>query len=260
MISQATLVRNSLVQECLLDTADRDYLAARVCWRTRLPEQFLWAALQAVEKGLKTILLLNDKSARRLSHDLEKALAQVDAIENLQFCLPEDIRLFVRFLNRFGQNRYLERGFYLRGTELMALDKAYWYLRRYCQNLRATARHLKKSEAEWLDGYAKYFRSAEHLARPQRFRLSMGYLENILSGNNGPEQYSALVWKNLFFGKRHKGSFTIKPLSWSASPAHCRHPEVFDEVAEVIDFPSDVKRALSTRRRLSPSARGVEEA
>ncbi len=30
-----------------------------------------------------------------------------------------------------------------------------------------------------------------------------------LAGKNGQEQYQALVWKNVFFGKRDKGTFTI---------------------------------------------------
>lgn len=244
MPSQDTLVRNSLVQECLLDMADRDYLAARVCWRTRLPEQFLWFALQAVEKSLKTILLLNDESARGLSHDLAKALARVDAITDLQFSIQNEVRVFIGYLNRYGQNRYLERGYYMRGMELLSLDKTYWYLRRYCQNIRAHARVAKRPEAELLAGYAAHFRSQQHLDRPMRFQLFVGYLENVLAGKNGTEQYEALVWKNVFFGKRDKGTFKFTSMSWSASPPHFRHPTVFAELTKIIDFPSDVRRAL----------------
>lgn len=245
MVSRATLVRNSLVQECLLDMADRDYLAARICWRSRLPEQFLWSALQCVEKSLKTILLLNDKSARKLSHDVEKALACVDAIPDLQFSVQKEVREFIGYLNRFGQNRYLERGFYMRGMELMKLDKTYWYLRRYCWNMRAYARAGKVPEPEFLASYSKHFQDPNHLDRPMRFHLFTGYLENTLAGKHGHEQYKALVWKNVFFGKRDKGTFTFSPMSWSASPAHFRHPDVFDELSKIIDFPADVKQALS---------------
>jgi HEPN domain-containing protein len=248
MASRAILVRNSLVQECLLDMADRDYLAARICWRNRLPEQFLWSALQCVEKSLKTILLLNDKSARTLSHDVEKALTRVDGIADLRFSIQKEVREFIGYLNRFGQNRYLERGFYMRGMELMALDKTYWYLRRYCWNIRAHARTARRPEAELLTSYAKYFRDQHHLDRPMRFHLFTGYLENTLAGKNGREQYRALVWKNVFFGKREKGTFSFSPMSWSASPAHFRYPDVFDELSKIIDFPADVRQALSRRR------------
>lgn len=213
MLTRATLVRNSLVQECLLNMADRDYIAARVCWRVRLPEQFLWSALQAMEKALKTILLLNDKAARSLGHDLAKSLSRVDEIEDLDIHLPDDVRTFISYLNRFGQNRYLERGYYMRGMELISLDKAYWFLRRYCWNIRAHARAAKRPESELLDGYAKHFREAEHLDRPMKYRLFSGYLEDALSGNHGPEQYRALVWKNIYFGKRDKGTFEFRQIS-----------------------------------------------
>lgn len=246
MVSRATLVRNALVQECLLDMADRDYLAARICWRTRLPEQFLWSALQCVEKALKTILLLNDMSARDLSHNVEKALTRVDGIVDLQFSIQKDVRTFIGYLNRFGQNRYLERGFYMRGMELLTLDKTFWYLRRYCWNIRAHARAAKRPEAELLASYAKCFSGQRHLDSPMRFHLSSGYLENTLAGKNGKEQYKALVWKNVFFGKRDKGTFSFSSMSWSASPAHFRHPDVFADLAKIIDFPPDVKRALSS--------------
>jgi HEPN domain-containing protein len=245
MPTEAMLVKNTLVRECLLDMADRDYLAARVCWRTRLPEQFLWSALQAIEKTLKAILLQNDRSARNLSHDLLKALARVEGIADLEFEIPADVRKFISYVDRYGQNRYLERGFYLRGFELVALDKAYWYVRRHCIHSRAHARAAKRNEAEVLSGQARYYRSRAHLDAPHRFHLPYGYLEDILAGKNGTEQYRALVWKNVFFGKRDKGTFELRPLSWIANPAHFRHPEVFAELAKVIYFPSDVHAALS---------------
>lgn len=244
MATKTTLVRNALVRECLLDMADRDYLAARVSWRTSLPEQFLWSALQAIEKTLKAILLQNDRSARRLSHDLSKALARVEGIIDLEFELPTDVREFIGYLDRYGQNRYLERGFYLRGLELIALDKAFWYIRRHCVHARAHARAARRNEAEILAGQARYYRSREHLDAPHRFRLPSGYLEDVLAGKKGAEQYRALVWKNVFFGKRDKGAFDLRPLSWVASPAHFRHPEVFADLAKVIDFPPDVRAAL----------------
>jgi HEPN domain-containing protein len=243
---KARLVRNSLVREALVDMADRDYLAARICWRTRLPEQFLWNALQAIEKQLKAILVLNDQSAKGLGHDLEESLKRVMAIKDLRFDPPEDVRDFVRYLNRHGPNRYLERPFYLRGAEIFSLDKTFWHFRRYCQNLRAQARAVGISADEWLRQYAKWFKDDAHLQNPHKFRLFFGYLEDVLKGRMGQEQYDALVWKNVFYGKRDKGTITFKPLGWMANPAHVRHPDVFAELAAIVDFPKDVRREMSS--------------
>lgn len=246
-ITQYQLVRNSMVRECLVDMSDRDYLAARVCWRTRLPEQFLWNALQAIEKQLKAILVLNGQSARGLSHNIDKSLEKVCEIPDLKLDPPKVIRDFVRYLNKHGPNRYLERSFYLRGAEIFELDRAFWHFRRYCQDFRATARYLKKTEQEWLELHHKWFTNPQHKERPHRFKLFGGYLEAVLEGKHGPEQYSALVWKNVFYGKRDKGKINFSPVSWMANPAHVRHPNMFEELAKVLDFPRDVARAFRDR-------------
>jgi hypothetical protein len=245
MASHATLVRNSLVQECLLDMADRDYLGARVCWRTRLPEQFLWAALQAIEKTLKAILILHDGSAKGIGHKLARALKRVDEIADLNIHLPDDVRVFVGYLDRFGENRYLERGYYMRGMELISLDESYWHIRRYCWNMRAYARAAKVDETDFLRSYAKFYRDPRHLKSPWKHHLFSGYLEDVLKGKKGLEPYDALVWQNMYFGKREKKTVSFHSLSWAASPAHFRHPQVFTELAKIIDFPKDVKQELS---------------
>jgi hypothetical protein len=58
--------------------ADRGYVVARMAYRMRLPSQFMWSALQAIEKYLKCILVLNRVSSRSLGHDLGKALARAE--------------------------------------------------------------------------------------------------------------------------------------------------------------------------------------
>ena len=234
-----------MVRECLTGMSDRDYLAARVCWRTRLPEQFLWSALQAIEKQLKAILVLNNVSARGLGHNIEGSLARVCAIPDLRLNPPAAIRDFVSRINRDGPNRYAERPIRLRGAELFELDRAFWHLRRYCQDFRATARYLKKTDDEWLELHHRWYTDPKHTARPHAFRMFGGYLEDVLDGRMGPEQYRALVWKNVFYGKRDKGRIEFAPLTFSGAPAHFRHPAVFAELARILDFPKDVKRSLA---------------
>ena len=244
-ISKVDLIRNAMVRECLTDMADRDYLAARICWRTRLPEQFLWNALQAIEKQLKAILVLNNRSARGLSHDIERALDKVCAIPDLRLDPPTVIRDFVGYLNRHGPNRYAERSITLRGAELFELDRAFWHFRRYCQDFRATARYLKKSEDEWLAMHHHWYTDPKHTERPHRFRMFGGYLEDVLDGKKCPEQYRALVWKNVFYGRRYKPRIEYRPLTQIGDPAHIRHPEVFSELLKILDFPRDVRAALA---------------
>lgn len=246
-MTKAQVFRNSAVRESLVDMSDRDYLAARACWRTRLPEQFLWCALQAVEKQLKAILVLNGRPAKGLNHRVGDALTRVLEIKDLRIDVPEPVRKFIRYLEKHGPNRYLERSFYLRGSELFDLDRSFWHLRRYCQDFRATAGHVGKSEKEWLDSHESWFTDQKLKARPYHFRLTSGYLESVLEGKHGPEQYRVLVWKNFYFGKRGKGRIEYSPVTWMANPVHVRYPEAFEELAKILDYPRDVREAFGTK-------------
>jgi len=98
---------NDFARRSFRDTADQDYIAARVNYVANLPEPFLWCSLQAIEKYLKAILLFNDCSAKNLSHDLEKGLSRVLEIDDIDFDMPADVKRFIRYLNTFGANRYL---------------------------------------------------------------------------------------------------------------------------------------------------------
>jgi hypothetical protein len=242
--STAKAVRNAAVRECLLDVADRDYISARANWRLKLPEQFLWSSLQALEKLMKAILLYNNRPALNISHDLERALAEIKAIDDLPLSLHSDVTKFIVYVSKNGPNRYNERALRLHGDEIFHLDKSYWYLRRYCLDFRSMASAVKKSEEEWFQMHAKWYSERDHLDKPHKFRLQFGYLEEVLDGKRGRDQYSALVWKNVFYGKRDKGTITYSPLSRIGNPAHFRHPKHFEELAKLLWYPADVARAI----------------
>ena len=112
---------NTFARECFVDTGDRDYLCARSAWRHRLVEHFLWNGLQVVEKYLKAILLFNGRSAKGLSHNLERAFGRVLAISDIPFDFPKRVVVFIAYLHRHGPSRYLEIPFYARGHELVEL-------------------------------------------------------------------------------------------------------------------------------------------
>lgn len=65
--------RNDFITKSFRDTADRDYISARILHRHKLVEQFLWMALQTIEKYLKAILLFADVPTKELNHNLKRA-------------------------------------------------------------------------------------------------------------------------------------------------------------------------------------------
>ena len=100
------------------DVADRDYISARILYRYGLGPQFLWSALQALEKYLKAILLYSDASSKTVGHDLEAAFAKVTSIKDIPFRFPKDVEEFIVYLNGEGANRYFEYPAYTLGEEL----------------------------------------------------------------------------------------------------------------------------------------------
>jgi len=99
---------NDYVTRSFRDTADADYVAARALYRILLDQQFLWAALQAIEKYLKAILLYHRVSTKRLGHDICRALHQIRAIDAIAFDVSSDVEKFIQQLAVYGCNRYFE--------------------------------------------------------------------------------------------------------------------------------------------------------
>lgn len=137
------------------------------------------ALYQAIEKYLKAILLYNQESAKKLGHDVHKALTRVKSIAGLDFTVPNDVAEFVEFLADYGPDRYLSHPTHLREFALLTLDKSVWCIRRYCFYMRG--------EIETSDGTKDlltinkqkatnpYYEKNRH-----KYRLMGGYLEKII--------------------------------------------------------------------------------
>jgi len=75
------LLINNFATRSFRDTGDGDYIAARLAYRAQLIPQFLWSSLQAIEKYLKCVLVLNRIRAPR-SHNLADILQVFEAKNN----------------------------------------------------------------------------------------------------------------------------------------------------------------------------------
>jgi len=238
---------NSFAIRTFRDTADYDYVSARMAWRARLVPQFHWAALQAIEKYLKCILMLNRVPRvknDRLGHNLGKALVRVEA--NLQFPLrlSKESREFIVHLDKFGRFRYLEISYYTRGAELIPLDRAVWELRRYCKPLTASVKLNDGSKRSLTPHLLKEIESAE--VAPHSFRLIGGQLEKILTDQRHPAR-EALVWRNMFFGSRKRSRVQIRTYSHSTNAPLSLDPDMLDEVIKYVEIPKDVEVAFRAR-------------
>lgn len=229
------------------DTADGDYVAARLSFRSGCFEQFLWSAEQAIEKYLKCILVLrrvgrpapkNDGTRSDVGHDLEKAASMI----GWRFLrLTPNTRVFIEYLNRTALGaRYFEVSTVARGHELVSLDRSVWELRRHCTTSPEPAR-LRLSEGE----------------PAPKYRLEGGRIEKILD-NSSDEACRALLWQNAFFGRRTR--YRVKKPKWGF---HAKNAPLFvmpDVSAELEKYAYVTPEALKAYKALAEErAREQEE-
>ena len=168
------------ITQTFRNSADIDYIAARLLYCNGLDQQFLWSAEQAVEKYLKAILLYNGINTADIGHLLTRAFDRLDAITDIQFDLPDDTRDFLEYLQVYGTNRYLQHPSFTAGEELLRLDKTVWHIRRYCDYLRGEIKNSKGQRVDVLPAQLRRILNPRTLAQPHRFRIMHGQLERVL--------------------------------------------------------------------------------
>jgi HEPN domain-containing protein len=219
------LILNEFARRVFRSQADFDYVSARSNFRLQLRQQFLWSALQCIEKYLKAILLYNGKSARfptdgrkPLGHNLKKLLAEVNQIELFALDLKgEDIR-FIEYLSDQGNNRYISTEAYSTRSALSDLDGLVWRLRRYCRHFSGRVLGVKEPMPGLLQAQIKGITDPAVAETPHKFRLHAGELEKILKRPASDPARKALVWGNLYYGAKKRFSVRYRAFGSSESP------------------------------------------
>jgi HEPN domain-containing protein len=228
----------------LRDTADRDYITARIANRLGLYQTSAWSGLRALEKYLKAILLYSCRSVKRYrSHNLPELLKEVEQLPVISFTLPAESRKFLVYLNDQGANRYSDVPIYVEGPELFKLDRLVWHVRRYCQDFL-----LLPGDASRYPGESEKRLAAipgERASATLRIiAVPRGFLERVLDDGKSPLR-PHLVWKNRYYGVRKKGAIPYRPTMAFVRPAHVMRPEILLPVLEsLVFFPKDVLAAL----------------
>ncbi|WP_025523568.1 HEPN domain-containing protein [Vibrio parahaemolyticus] len=238
------IVFNDFVTRSFRDVADQDYIAARLCYQNNLMIQFTWSALQAVEKYLKSILLYNRVSAKKLNHDLCKSLRRVESIEDLGFELPDDCREFIEFLNIYGANRYLSHAHYNLPHQIVDLDKTVWCLRRYCYDMRQVVSRGGES-IDLFDINKKRIKNAESMPYI-KCRMFTGHLEKVIKSKSH-DQRKPLVWQNLYFGELNRKAVHLPNRFNAINPTPTLHPEVILEIEKYVTMPKTLIEAYKMK-------------
>jgi hypothetical protein len=96
---------NDFALRCFRDTADGDYIAARMAYRADLIPQALWASQQAIEKYTKCILLLRRIVWNTPNHSLLRPLEKIE--QQIRLRLTPDTREFIKYLDTHGTEQVL---------------------------------------------------------------------------------------------------------------------------------------------------------
>ena len=233
---------NNLAIRCFRDVGDGDYIAARLALRARLPGQFLWSGSQALEKYLKCMLLLGRVEAKKLRHDIAKALKLVNEKLHFNINLPAKEQEVFQHIADCEGDRYLVTSLTLFDHELSAFDSLVWRLRQYCHP--PSLEHYNDSPSN--DVLLKNLAQIENrlTGDPSEGHLEQGFLENILAANSHPAK-DGLSWRNAKFGGNepiaaHHGISSFMAIN---SPLYL-HPEIARPVDEWIFLPKGAVEAF----------------
>lgn len=224
---------NSLATQCFLDTADSEYIVARMCYRTGLALQFNWSALHCLEKYLKAVLLYNRIPARSIKHEPVKLVRK--AAELAFFEISKGSHKFMTDLEKYGGDRYLTKSYQMLANALPMLDRAVWEVRRFCRVLTLDASRTRRNAKKEIDSAILDLTRADP-KNPQPFPLPGGRLEALIDGPDSNER-RALIWHNLFFGKKLRQKVKL-PTRWRLenSPSFLS-PEILVEARKYIFWP-----------------------
>ena len=240
--------RNSFIEGSFRDTADRDYIAARLLHRQQLTEQFLWMSLQAIEKYLKAILLYHDRSTCHLRHDIVSALSEARTIGELGLQVTDRAERFIKYLRDQGENRYFTYPRFTEGDEMFHLDHTVWQVRRFCDDFFFPHDHerLREFDQERL----RYVQGDKIHKERIQFRLDRrGFLEVVLDEKKHPSLRAALIWKNFYFGSRTKGRVTYTHWKTWALPSNLIHPEIVEWASKRVILSKEVVAEMKKRLR-----------
>lgn len=242
-------IRNGVIKDCFKDPADKDYIIARAADRIGLTDQFLWSALQAIEKYLKAILLYHDESTLNLGHDLEKSIGKVLKLNTIPLNIDADSKHLIETLSSIGRDRYFTFPRKVIGGELFTLDTAVSNIRRYCQDFEFLdlykPRGIKYSSEEYIQEISSIDYSDLIHFRPL---INSGHIEKVLDTDNFIEQRKVLIWNNINFGLRRKKWLKITKsfLFNYRKPTHFSYPEIMDWAEKRILMSKEIIQYLKT--------------
>lgn len=232
--AQRKLSATTVAIRCFRDTGDHDYIAARLAYRSRLVVPFLWSALQAIEKYLKCILILNGISAKGLGHDIKAAFDRINQETSFKITLNKLEQEVFDHIAEYGPDRYLIYSYFIHDKELLKLDMLVWHLRQYCRPLDFDIRTEDGQSKNMFHINLKSIDQSWNLP-PKQAHIATGKLEEILTRKTHPAR-AALVWKNMRYCAKNRKGVMFLSHSMSVNAPLWLHPEMLPHVRDLMQL------------------------
>ena len=229
--------------QCFRDTADQDYIHARLAYQNKLTPQFLWSSLHCLEKYSKCILVANGFSTKDFGHVINPAINWFEEKTGLNLNLSADVRKFNEGLE-LARYRYMSVSNVSKGSDIVLLDKSVHEIRRYCQQFSFDKEERK---SQILDLGNK--NSENEIKSIQRIRLNGGVLERILNNKEHPAR-KALIYQNAFFSTRKRSTISIRQNITAYNSVFFENPELFKLAKDYIRIEGEVCKAYSNEFNL----------
>lgn len=234
---------NDFALRSFRETADKDYITARMAYRARLIQPFRWSALHCLEKYVKGILLLNRVNAKNLGHSVLPGIERMTMHGKFELELSADTVKFIKSLEDDGaDDRYYLVSYDIEPFDIVRFDRAVWELRRYCQPLDYETIDMSGKTVTLLtDELDRVHRAKEK--HEKGTCITGGILEKIIEKKDHPAR-EALIWKNLYFGPSRRKAVKMRS-NWEAgnSPFFL-YPEIIDEVSKYVNIPKDIAEGV----------------
>lgn len=232
-----TLVNDFAIRS-FRETADKDYIAARMAYRARLIQPFLWSALHCLEKYIKGILVLNRVKAHK-GHSVLPGIERMKQHGKFELDLSVETVKFIKKLEDYGaEYRYYEVSYDIQPFDIIRFDRAVWEIRRYCQPLDYDIVDKNGKTMNLLTHELDRIHRAK-VVRAKGTCVMGGILEKIIEKKDHPAR-EALIWNNLFFGPSRRKSVKIRPDFEAGNSPFFLHPEIIDEVIKYVYIPKDI--------------------
>lgn len=225
------------------ETADKDYINARMAYRARLIQPFRWGALHSLEKYMKCILLLNRIASTSIQHNVSTGIKMMADQGEFALDISATTIKFIKRLEDSGaDDRYYLLPYHNEECDLLLLDQAVWELRRYCRPLGRDLGGKQGIDANRLSQELERIHQAKKDFEKGTC-ITGGFLEEVIDKKKHPAR-EALIWNNLKFGSSRRTRVKIKTYWEQGNSLLLLNPELLEELNRYVVVPKKIKKSL----------------